>query len=161
MKTIEINTTIKILEDSELSDLQQKLVEAARQATFCSYAPYSHFYVGAACLLDNGIIVSGCNQENAAYPSGLCAERVALFSAHAQYPKAKILKLCIVGRGSEGSFLDDICAPCGACRQVILEAEYRSQSPIEILLPTAKKGTYAFNGIGALLPFGFVPDNMV
>lgn len=159
MKNFEIISKIQILEDEELNENQRKVIEAAREATYHSYVPYSNFHVGAACLLDNGEIISGSNQENAAYPSGICAERTTLFYAHSKYPDAKILMLCIVGRDQKGDFIKGICSPCGACRQVILEAEYRSKAPIQILLPSGE-GTYVIDGILALLPFGFTPDDL-
>lgn len=159
MRNLEITTKIQILEDKELNPDQVRVIEAARKATYQSYVPYSHFHVGAACLLDNGEIISGSNQENAAYPSGICAERTTLFYAHSKYPEASVVMLCIVGRNQQGEFIQGICSPCGACRQVILEAEYRSKAPIQILLPSAE-GVYVFDGIGALLPFGFTPTDL-
>ena len=154
MKTLEIAAKIHILDESELTFEQKNVVEAAKSATSRSYSPYSHYKVGAACLLDNGEIITGSNQENAAYPSGLCAERTAVFYAQSRYPDARILKLCIVGKTASDVFSHEVCAPCGACRQVILEAEYRSGAPIEILLPS-QEGIYVLNGISTLLPFGF------
>ena len=154
MKTLEIAAKIHILDESELTFEQKNVVEAAKSATSRSYSPDSHYKVGAACLLDNGEIITGSNQENAAYPSGLCAERTAVFYAQSRYPDARILKLCIVGKTASDVFSREVCAPCGACRQVILEAEYRSGAPIEILLPS-QEGIYVLNGISTLLPFGF------
>ena len=154
MKTLEIAAKIHILDESELTFEQKNVVEAAKSATLRSYSPYSHYKVGAACLLDNGEIITGSNQENAAYPSGLCAERTAVFYAQSRYPDARILKLCIVGKTASDVFSREVCAPCGACRQVILEAEYRGGTPIEILLPS-QEGIYVLNGISTLLPFGF------
>lgn len=159
MKTLEIAAKIHILDETELTLEQKNVMEAAKSATLRSYSPYSQFKVGAACLLDNGEIVSGSNQENAAYPSGLCAERVTLFYAQSRYPEARVLKLCIVGRDSSGQFTKGVCAPCGGCRQVILEAEYRSGGPIEVLLP-CEEGIYVINGISTLLPFGFTYDDV-
>ena len=98
MKTIEIAAKIRILDESELTLDQKNVVDAAKLATSRSYSPYSHYKVGAACLLDNGEIITGSNQENAAYPSGLCAERTAVFYAQSRYPEARILKLCIIGK---------------------------------------------------------------
>lgn len=159
MKTIEIAAKIQILDENELSLEQKNVIEAAKNATLRSYSPYSQFKVGAACLLDNGEILSGSNQENAAYPSGTCAERTLLFYALSQYPNAKVKTLCVVGRNVSGEFTDTVCSPCGACRQVILECEYRSGGPIEILLP-CKEGIYRFNGISTLLPFGFTYNDV-
>lgn len=154
MKTLEIAAKIRILDESELTFEQKNVIEAAKIATLRSYSPYSHYKVGAACLLDNGEIITGSNQENAAYPSGLCAERTAVFYAQSRYPDARILKLCIIGKTATDVFSKEVCAPCGACRQVILEAEYRCGAPIEILLPS-QNGIYVMNGISTLLPFGF------
>src|SRR5699024_9590066 len=103
------------------------------EATRRSYAPYSHFSVGAAALLANGVVVTGTNQENAAYPSGLCAERTTLFYANSQYPDQAVVTLAIAAR-TEKDFIDTPIPPCGACRQVILETEKRYKQPIRILL---------------------------
>jgi len=159
MKTLEIAAKIQIFDENELNSEQKNVIEAAKNATFRSYSPYSQYKVGAACLLDNGEIIEGSNQENAAYPSGICAERTCLFYALSRYPDAKVKMLCIVGRNQSGEFTTGVCAPCGACRQVILETEYRSGAPIEILLPS-KEGIYCFNGISTLLPFGFTYDEV-
>ena len=153
MKTIEIAAKIQICSHIELTNEQKSVVEAAKKATSGSYSPYSHYKVGAAVLLANGEIVSGANQENAAYPSGLCAERTTIFYAQARYPDVPIRKLAIISRQGD-EFGQTICSPCGACRQVICEAEYRSGAPIEILLCSASE-VYIFNGIDGLLPFGF------
>ncbi len=153
MKTIEIGAKIRICSHIELTNEQKSVVEAAKKATSGSYSPYSHFKVGAAVLLDNGEIISGANQENAAYPSGLCAERTAIFYAGAKYPDVPIRKLAIISRQGE-EFGKKICSPCGACRQVICESEYRAGAPIEILLCSATE-VYIFDSIDALLPFGF------
>lgn len=161
MKTKEIAAKIHIFDEIELSEEQKNVIEAAKRASAGAYAPYSHFRVGAACLLDNGEIVSGSNQENAAYPSGICAERTTLFYAMAKYPEAKVLKLAVVACDDQGVFTDKIAAPCGACRQVIYETECRSKGPIEILLPTANDGVFVFESIKILLPFGFGPENLI
>ncbi len=161
MKTKEIAAKIHIFDEIELSETQKNVIDAAKRATSGAYAPYSHFKVGAACLLDNGEIISGSNQENAAYPSGICAERTTLFYAMAKYPEARVLKLVVIACDNQGVFTDSIAAPCGACRQVIYETECRSHSPIEILLPSAKEGIYVFNSIKELLPFGFGPGNLI
>lgn len=159
MKTLEIAAKISIFAESELTFEQKNVLEAAKNVISHSYSPYSHFKVGAACLLDNGEIITGTNQENAAYPSGLCAERVALFYANSKYPDAKVLKLCIIGQTQSGQWTESVCAPCGACRQVILEVEHRGGQPIEILLPS-KEGIYCMNGISTLLPFGFTYEDV-
>ena len=158
MKTLEISAKITILSELELTDDQKNVVEAAKKATLTSYSPYSHFSVGAACLLDNGEIISGSNQENAAYPSGICAERTTLFYAMARFPEAKVLKLAIISR-NKGRITPEVCTPCGACRQVILETEARGGQPIELLLCSDTE-IYVVNGISSLLPLGFNYDSL-
>lgn len=153
MKNIEIVAKIKICNYNEITNDQKKVINAALDASSRSYAPYSDFHVGAAVLLDNGEIISGSNQENAAYPSGICAERTTLFYAGSHFPKAKILKMAIIAQ-SNGEITQNVCAPCGACRQVILESEFRSGAPIEIML-CGKEEVYIFEGIKQILPFAF------
>ncbi|MCR5394062.1 MAG: cytidine deaminase [Bacteroidales bacterium] len=158
MRTLEIGAKIQICSHIELTNEQKSVVEAAKKATSGSYSPYSHFKVGAAVLLDNGEIVTGSNQENAAYPSGLCAERTALFYAGARYPEARVRKIAIINRVGN-NFGDKVCSPCGSCRQVICESEARAGAPIEILLCSATE-VYVIQGIEALLPFGFGPKEL-
>ena len=117
----------------ELGSEELRLIEAAKGALTHAYAPYSEFCVGAAVLLDNGQIVIGNNQENAAYPSGLCAERVALFHAGSNYPNEKILKLAVAARPKSADKLVQP-GPCGGCRQVMLEYRSKQDAPIELLL---------------------------
>ncbi len=149
-----MNSTIHVYQWSELSDTERKLIEIAKASTYNSYAPYSHFYVGAAILLKNGIMVPGCNQENAAFPVGICAERSAIFAAGAQYPDQPIMMLAIAERNSEGSFLKEPASPCGSCRQVIIETETRFKQPIRILL-YGTNHTYVMDGIKELMPLSF------
>jgi cytidine deaminase len=130
------------------------LVDAAREATLRSYAPYSGFSVGAAVRLSNGKLLTGNNQENAAYPSGLCAERTTLFWANAQYPDAAVESLAIAARNADGELPVPI-PPCGACRQVILEVENRFNRSIRIILYGAKECYVIEDGIKALLPLCF------
>lgn len=118
----------------ELNSTEKNLIQAAKNACASAYAPYSHFQVGAAVLLDNGNIVIGNNQENAAFPSGLCAERVALFAAASQFPENKAIALAIAARHENGSFTQKAVSPCGACRQVMTETEKRFQHPLKVLL---------------------------
>tara|TARA_R110002049_G_scaffold206269_1_gene376811 strand:- start:56831 stop:57313 length:483 start_codon:yes stop_codon:yes gene_type:complete len=132
MKEIKIESTFLIFENLEalpkdVFNLMQKAKEARKKA----YAPYSNFNVGAALLLDNGEIISGNNQENASYPSGLCAERTAVYYAGANFPNSKILKMAIVA-GSNSHKTQEPIPPCGACRQAIAEYEIKQESPIEI-----------------------------
>ena len=143
---------------SELSKEEQDLVEKAKAATSNSYANYSHFHVGAACLLEDGQVVIGANQENAAFPSGLCAERTAVFAAQANHPELSIKTIAIAAKNANG-FLKDPISPCGACRQVILEIEDRYKQPVRILL-YGTDGIYCFKSIKDLLPFSFVDANM-
>ena len=133
MKEQNLNIRYMVAQLSELSQQEQELVNRAKAATSNAYANYSHFYVGAALLLGDGRIVIGANQENAAFPSGLCAERSAIFGAQSNYPDQPILTLAIAARNGNG-FLKSPISPCGACRQVILEMEDRYQRPVRILL---------------------------
>ncbi|WP_368107154.1 cytidine deaminase [Bacteroides nordii] len=153
MKDLTITSIIKVYTYDELNKTDQVLMTSAMEATTRSYAPYSKFSVGAAALLANGIVVTGTNQENAAYPSGLCAERTTLFYANSQYPDQPVLTLAIAAR-TEKDFIDLPIPPCGACRQVILETEKRYKQPIRILL-YGKKEIYEVKSIGDLLPLSF------
>ncbi len=153
MKEIKLEIPIAVCSYDELAENDRRLIDAAREATQRSYAPYSHFAVGAAALLDNGIIVTGTNQENAAYPSGTCAERTTLFYANSQYPDQAVCTLAIAARSEEG-FLDTPISPCGACRQVLLETEKRFGKPIRILL-YGEAETYILDGVSSLLPLSF------
>ena len=153
MKDLTITSIIKVYTFDELNKTDQDLMTSAMEATTRSYAPYSKFSVGAAALLANGILVTGTNQENAAYPSGLCAERTTLFYANSQYPDQPVLTLAIAAR-TEKDFIDLPIPPCGACRQVILETEKRYKQPIRILL-YGKKEIYEVKSIGDLLPLSF------
>ena len=158
MKEQTLNIQYQVAQLTELSDAEQDLVKKAMAATENSYANYSHFHVGAACLLANGTTVIGANQENAAFPSGLCAERSAIFAAQSNYPQQAITTLAIAAKNEHG-FLKSPISPCGACRQVILEIEDRYKQPVRILLH-GEKGTYCFNSVKDLLPFSFVDANM-
>ena len=153
MKDLTLTTVIKVYELSELNPADQALLLAAKEATTRSYAPYSRFSVGAAALLGNGTVVTGTNQENAAYPSGLCAERTTLFYANSQYPDQPVTTLAIAAR-TERDFLDLPIPPCGACRQVILETKKRYKQPIRILL-YGKQAVYEVSSICDLLPLSF------
>lgn len=158
MKHLTINCEIEVYQYDELNDREKELIDKAKKATERSYAPYSKFNVGAAALLDNGVIVEGNNQENAAYPSGLCAERTTLFYAHSMYPDKAVKTIAIAAKNADG-FIEDPIPPCGACRQVMLETEQRSKGPIRILL-YGQKHIYAMNGIKNLLPLSFAAENM-
>ena len=158
MKERTIKIEYQFAQLSELSEEEKTLVAKAITATQNSYADYSHFHVGAACLLADGRIVIGANQENAAFPSGLCAERSAVFAAQSNYPEQAINTIAIAAKNEQG-FLKDPISPCGACRQVILEMEDRYKQPVRILL-YGTDGIYCFKSIKDLLPFSFVDANM-
>lgn len=158
MKDLTIQSIIKVFQYNELNEEDRKLIDSAKDATRRSYAPYSKFSVGAAALLANGETVTGTNQENAAYPSGLCAERTTLFYANSQYPDQAVKTLAIAAR-TENDFLDSPIPPCGACRQVILETEKRYDQPIRILL-YGKENIYLIEGIESLLPLSFSKKDM-
>ncbi len=138
----------------ELSELDQKLIEKAKLAFSTAYAPYSGFLVGASVLLDNGEIVSGSNQENVAYPSGLCAERVALFYAGARFPDAKIEAIAI-SVTSKDFGVSDVISPCGACRQVMAEYEDKQLASIKVILHSPTDEVLIANKVEDLLPFMF------
>ena len=155
MKKVTITTTFSVFE--EMSDLSQEVRFLMEQAIIIrkkAYAPYSKFRVGCAILLDNGKIVLGSNQENAAYPSGLCAERVAIFQAGSIYPGAKILKMAISATGDEKPVLEPI-PPCGSCRQSIAEYEIKQESPIQIYFMGESGAVYQSDSLRNLLPFMF------
>ena len=153
MKEYTIQSTVCVYSWDELAEEDQILVQAAKDATNGSYAPYSSFYVGAAVRLGNGTIVMGNNQENVAFPSGLCAERTALFAANAQYPDQPVLALAVAARNKDG-FLSQPIPPCGGCCQVISEVERRFHQPIRIVL-YGTDGTHVAHSIAALLPLQF------
>ncbi len=137
----------------ELSVQDQRLAQAAIEAQKSSYAPYSHFNVGAAVLLDNDIIVKGSNQENAAYPSGLCAERTAMFAAGAAYPDHAIVSLALVG-GPNGTICEVPASPCGSCRQVMAEYQAKGGKNLSILMIGTEK-IYKFEKVDDVLPLIF------
>ena len=154
MEELELKSVIKVCQPQELSREEQHLLDLAVEATRRSYAPYSHFCVGAAVRLENGAEVIGSNQENAAFPSGTCAERNALSAAGTQYPDVPVSVLAIVARGTDGKLLEEPVAPCGSCRQVIVESETRAKHPIRILL-YGRRCVYVIDGIRSLMPLMF------
>lgn len=158
MKAIDIHIQMQFCALSELSDEDRRLVQTAIEATNNSYAPYSQFNVGAALRLADGTEVIGANQENAAFPSGLCAERSAIFAAQSQRPDQPIVALAIAAKNANG-LLKEPVTPCGACRQVILEMEDRYQRPVRILL-YGTEGVYVINSVKDLMPLSFVDANM-
>ena len=153
MKEINLTTKISVYLLEECSETEKKLIEAAKRATKNAYVPYSDFRVGAAVLLENGEIMWGNNQENAAYPSGLCAERTTVFFANANYPDLKITAIAVAAY-NKGRFTKDAITPCGACRQVLLEIENRYQTPMKILM-YSDEGVYVVDSIKDLLPMSF------
>lgn len=155
MKEVKIESTFKVYESlSELPDDIQHLMQSAIETRENAYAPYSKFKVGAAILLDNNEVVVGSNQENASYPSGLCAERTAIYYAGAKYPTAKILKMAITA-SSQNQVTDSPIPPCGACRQSISEYEIKQDQPIEIYFMGATGKIVKSNSLANLLPLGF------
>ena len=140
----------------ELPSADQELVNLAFEAAQNAYSPYSGFEVGAALRLANGVVVTGNNQENAAYPSGLCAERVAIFYAHARYPDSNIESIAVTA-SVDGHLCEDPTYPCGACRQVMAESENRSGKPIKIIIG-GERITQVMDSVSSLLPFSF--DNL-
>lgn len=160
MKQITVTTTFSVYDSlSELDDDNRKIMNDAIAARKNAYAPYSKFNVGTAILLDNGKVIKGANQENAAYPSGLCAERVAIFYAGANYPDAKILKLFISASPTDRE-LEEPIPPCGACRQSIAEYEIKQDVDIEIFFMGAKGKVYKSNSLKNLLPLLFDKNHL-
>ncbi len=159
MKQLNLTIPVEVLENkAELSFDEQSLIEAAEKTCDQAYAPYSDFKVGAAVKLANGVIVTGSNQENAAYPSGLCAERVAMFYANSQYPDVPVEFIAIIAKNQQG-IVDNPIAPCGACRQVLLESEIRYDQTFTILL-AGKTAIHKLKSSKDLLPLSFIGDGM-
>ena len=154
MKTEELRITVYSYDNpDELPEDSQKLIEYAMDATQKAWAPYSKFKVGAALQLENGEIITGNNQENLAFPSGLCAERVALFYAGAQYPGIAVKKIALAAF-SDGKFVGQPVFPCGDCRQVLLEHENRVKQHVEVIMYGANE-TKIVKSVGDLLPLPF------
>ncbi len=153
MREAKIEINIQSYSYDELDEKDRQLIDAAKDATLRSYAPYSRFAVGAAALLENGRIITGTNQENAAYPSGTCAERTTLFYANSEYPDQAVTTLAIAAKSPDG-FLEKPIPPCGSCRQVLLETEQRYRHPMRILL-YSKNEIYLLHGTKSLLPLSF------
>lgn len=155
-----LNTFFYVYDSENELDIDTfKLLLSARQAAESAYAPYSNFFVGAAILLENGVIVKGSNQENAAYPSGLCAERTAIFAAGANYPTQKILMVAVTAkRKNESLFL--AANPCGACRQVLSEYENKQNQPIKVIMEAGNGKVYTCDSVNMLLPLKFSSENL-
>jgi cytidine deaminase len=143
----------EIVDTNQLQDWEKNLIAQAKMALEGSYSPYSHFRVGAAVLLENGTIITGSNQENGAYPSGLCAERVALFYAGAKYPNVPIKALAVVASNEKGITSNPV-SPCGACRQVMMEYQMISGKPYSIYMVGTGK-IIKIDDVRILLPFSF------
>lgn len=140
----------------EMSATDRELCRAAVEALAGSYAPYSHFHVGAAVRMSDGTIVKGANQENAAFPSGLCAERTAMFSAGANYPGLDMVSIAVVAR-QDGRICSEPVAPCGACRQVMIQYQNKAGKPMSVILVGADH-IKKFSRVDDILPLIF--DNI-
>lgn len=158
MKKIDLSITIEYCQPDELLAADRTLIEQAKAATANSYSPYSRFAVGAAVRLDNGTVITGANQENAAFPSGLCAERTAIFAAQAQHPDQPIDTIAIAARNAAGLMPQPV-VPCGACRQVMTEIEDRYHHPVRILL-YGTEGIYVIRSVKDILPLSFIGESM-
>ena len=144
---------------NELNEEDKALIEQARQSVMSAYAPYSRFNVGAAVLLENGKVMLGNNQENASYPIGLCAERVAVFAAAANYPGVKIKAIAITAL-SKQFLIDKPITPCGACRQAIAEYEHRYKNPIRLIMVGESGKVLVADSIKNFLPYQFNGDDL-
>lgn len=152
-----LNISIELTEYDSVEELPEEdrmLVDGAIEASMGAYAPYSNFRVGAALVLDNGEVILGSNQENAAYPSGLCAERVAIFAAGANYPASKIKAIAVTAR-SDNFIVGDALSPCGGCRQAIAEYEIKQGEPIRIIMAAENGKVLIADSIDSLLPLKF------
>lgn len=154
MKEFEIKIPVIECRAVELSEADRRLVEDACAATDRAYAPYSKFHVGAAIRLDNGEVVTGTNQENAAFPSGMCAERTTCYYAHSRWPRAKFQAIAIAARGTDGAFVSEPVAPCGACRQALLEYEVLAGHDVKVILVGREK-VYVLPSVRSTLPLAF------
>lgn len=139
----------------DLNHTEKRLFQAAKSVREKAYAPYSNFLVGCALLLENGEIISGNNQENAAFPSGLCAERSTIFWTAANFPNEKILKIFVIGGPNDFTEKSTAIPPCGACRQSISEYEVKQKGDIEIYFASMNGEVYKTKSVRDLLPFSF------
>jgi len=160
MKKINVQVTFDQYDSpADLTPEDRSLLEMASAASKSAYAPYSHFFVGAAVLLENSEVVTGSNQENAAYPSGLCAERVALFSAGSRFPDVKIKKIAVTAF-PEGAKNPHPVSPCGDCRQVMAEYEHRYATDIRLIMIGPGGKILITDNVKTILPFMFSSDNL-
>jgi cytidine deaminase len=154
-----IESKIQVYQMEELSASDRQLVDKAMLATNNSYSKYSKFSVGACIRLKNGLEIIGANQENAAYPVCMCAERSALFAAGAQYPDEPVVAIAIAARNSTGEFTTEPVSPCGSCRQAMIEIEQRYHQALRILL-YGTKGVYVIDSIRDIMPLSFTDDQL-
>ena len=160
MKILEFTSKVEEYAScTELPEDEQRLIEAAKNAAQGAYAPYSRFHVGAALLLKDNTLVSGSNQENVAYPSGICAERTAMFWAGANYPGVGIRKIAIYAWSAEFE-VEDPVYPCGSCRQVMSEYERIGKHDLRIIMSSANGKVHAVNGLVNILPIAFDNDKL-
>ena len=158
MNTKELKYDIIVCKPEELPEDYEKLLKSAHVATSRAYAPYSKFKVGAAVLLDNGVVVMGANQENASYPVGICAERVALSSASSQHPRIIMKAIAISVKGAD--VVNTPVAPCGMCRQTLLEYEVMQEKDIELIIQGEKGDVFWIPSAKTLLPLYFSGVNL-
>lgn len=160
MKKISLSLEFSVYNTlAELADDDRKLLEKAILSMKKAYAPYSNFKVGAAVLLDNGEIILGNNQENAAYPSGLCAERVALFHASSIYPEVPAKAIAVTASSVDFDIHDPV-TPCGSCRQVMAETEGRGNIPLKVIMMGEHGKIYITEGVNNLLPLMFQAEQL-
>lgn len=158
-ENLQITISIDVYQNiTELPVSYAQLLQEAKNATLNAYAPYSKFFVGSAILLHDKTIVKGNNQENAAYPSGICAERAAIYYTGAQYPQHTIEAIAVVARRDQDTYLP--AAPCGACRQAMLEYEEKQAKPITLILQAENEKIYLLRSIADLLPLKFGKENL-
>ena len=155
METLKFTSHINVYNSiEELDKPDARLLLKAKEALASAYAPYSNFVVGAAVRLFGGRIVKGANQENASYPIGICAERVALFAAASQYPDLTVTAIAITAKSNTQQLTTPV-SPCGACRQAILETEFRYQHPVRIIMHGETGPVYIVESVRTLLPISF------
>ncbi|MDR1346534.1 MAG: cytidine deaminase [Bacteroidales bacterium] len=158
MKIITLSSEVQVYERAEeLPEELATLLKKAKEVALSAYSPYSHFKVGAAIMLNNGAVVTGNNQENAAYPSGLCAERTAAFYASSQYPQVPFTRIAITAVNSEKELSQPV-SPCGNCRQALLEYEQKFNQNIEVILSGQTGEVFVIKSIKDLLPCSFTAD---
>ncbi len=159
-KILKISTSIKVYNnEKDLNEEDKELLKSAMYAVENAYAPYSNFNVGAAVLLENGEIFSGNNQENAAYPSGTCAERAAVFYAASQHKNIKIKAIAIVSKSKNKKYKGPV-SPCGACRQVLAEYEKRGKNKMKVIMGSSENKIYVAESIESMLPLLFGKEQL-